>query len=167
MKYLKTQNAPDVKLCSEQAWRLTLASKVWIGPEIHLNFDTSNGADADAKCECSGRSRISPRWGHQLPRVGTNIRFCQNFPKTAWIWKNLDPWWGGRPKFYYVDRPLEWCNGNQRIPSTLQHKRQSEYKAYIWCENSFILASFFKIDMCPLMFVFQKYSHPPQSSYIL
>ena len=30
----------------------------------------------------NGRSRISPRRGRQLPG-GANIRFCQNFPKTA------------------------------------------------------------------------------------
>ena len=24
--------------------------------------------------------------------VGANIRLCQFFPKTAWNWKNLDPW---------------------------------------------------------------------------
>ena len=44
----------------------------------------------------SGGSGISPRRGRQLPRGGgANIRFCQIFPKTAWIWKNLDPQ-GGR-----------------------------------------------------------------------
>ena len=34
---------------------------------------------------CSSGSRISPRWGRQLPGGGggTNIRFCQKFPKTA------------------------------------------------------------------------------------
>ena len=37
---------------------------------------------------------------------GTNIRFCQNFPKTSWNWKNLDPRGDARPKFYYVDPPL-------------------------------------------------------------
>ena len=31
----------------------------------------------------SGGSRISPRRGRQLPGGGANIRFCQNFPKTA------------------------------------------------------------------------------------
>ena len=39
----------------------------------------------------SGGSRISPRRGRQLPRGAANIRFRQNFPKTAWNWKNLDP----------------------------------------------------------------------------
>ena len=39
---------------------------------------------------CSGGSRISLRRGRQLPG-GTNIWFCQIFPKTAWNWKNLDP----------------------------------------------------------------------------
>ena len=43
----------------------------------------------------SGRSRISPRRGRQLPR-GANIRFCQIFPKTAWNWKNLGPQGGMR-----------------------------------------------------------------------
>ena len=55
----------------------------------------------------SGGSRISPRRGRQLPGGGANIQFHQNFPKTAWNWKNLDPQEGGaRPKFYYVDPPL-------------------------------------------------------------
>ena len=45
----------------------------------------------------SGGSRISPKRGLQLPGGGgANIRFCQNFPKTAWNWKNLDPG-GGAP----------------------------------------------------------------------
>ena len=44
----------------------------------------------------SGGSRISPRRGCQLPKGGANIRFCQNFPKTAWNRKNLDPQVGGR-----------------------------------------------------------------------
>ena len=49
-----------------------------------------------------------PEEGAPTPRGGTNIRFCQIFPKTAWNWKNLDPGGGGgaRPKFYYVDLPL-------------------------------------------------------------
>ena len=38
---------------------------------------------------------------------GANIRFCQIFPKTAWNWKNSDPRGGARPKFYYVDPPLQ------------------------------------------------------------
>ena len=32
----------------------------------------------------------TPRGGR-----GANIWFCQNFPKTAWNWKNLDPRGGG------------------------------------------------------------------------
>ena len=31
----------------------------------------------------SGGSRISPRWGRQLPRGGANIQFCHIFPKTG------------------------------------------------------------------------------------
>ena len=39
---------------------------------------------SDAKLtQYSGRSRISPRRGCQLPRGGNNIRFRQNFLKTA------------------------------------------------------------------------------------
>ena len=60
------------------------------------------------------------RGGGANPRVGRgegDIRFCQIFPKTAWKWKfsqklheNERIWIGGqaRPKFYYVDPPLEW-----------------------------------------------------------
>ena len=32
-----------------------------------------------------------PEVGAPTPQGGANIRFCQNFPKTAWNWKNLDP----------------------------------------------------------------------------
>ena len=45
----------------------------------------------------SGGSRISPRWGANSGGGGANIRFCQNFPKTAWNWKNLDPRGGASP----------------------------------------------------------------------
>ena len=51
----------------------------------------------------SGRSRISPRRGQQLPRGVPTY----DFPKTAWNWKNLDPQGGARPNFYYVDPPLQ------------------------------------------------------------
>ena len=36
----------------------------------------------------------------------TNIRFCQNFPKTASNWKNLDPE-GARQKLYYRLIPVQ------------------------------------------------------------
>ena len=42
-----------------------------------------------------------------------NIWFCQNFPKTAWNWKNSDPD-RGRPKFYYVDPPLHYKHQKQK-----------------------------------------------------
>ena len=53
----------------------------------------------------SGRSRISPRRGRQLPRGGANIRFWQIFPKNAWNWKNLGPG-GGCPSCPPLDPPL-------------------------------------------------------------
>ena len=40
---------------------------------------------------CSGRSRISPRWGRQPFKRGANIWFCKILTKNAWNWKNLDP----------------------------------------------------------------------------
>ena len=39
----------------------------------------------------SGGSRIFSMLGRQHSGGRTNIRFCQNFPKTAWNLKNLDP----------------------------------------------------------------------------
>ena len=45
----------------------------------------------------SGGSSISRRRGCQLTKGGTNIWFYQNFPKTAWNWKNLDLGVGARP----------------------------------------------------------------------
>ena len=36
-----------------------------------------------------------PKEGAPTLQGGANIRFCQNFPKTAWNWKNLDPRGGG------------------------------------------------------------------------
>ena len=53
-----------------------------------------------------------PRGGGANSPGGTNIRFWQNFPKTAWNWKNLDPRGDARPKFYYVDPPLGWSFSN-------------------------------------------------------
>ena len=47
-----------------------------------------------------------PRDGSANPGGGggTNIRFCQISPKTAWNWQNFGP--GASPKFYYLDPPL-------------------------------------------------------------
>ena len=47
-----------------------------------------------------------PEEGAPTSRGGANIQFCQNFPKTAWNWKNLDPRGRAHLKFYYVDPPL-------------------------------------------------------------
>ena len=47
-----------------------------------------SGCTLSQNTRISGGSRISLR-------RGANVRFCQNFPKTAWNWKNLGPQ-GGR-----------------------------------------------------------------------
>ena len=45
--------------------------------------------------------------GANSPGGGTNIRFCQIFPKTAWNWKNLGPRGGGRTSLVPpLDLPL-------------------------------------------------------------
>ena len=46
-----------------------------------------------------------PRGTGDQPSGGTNIWFCQIFPKLQENWKNLDPGWRRktRPKFQYVD----------------------------------------------------------------
>ena len=67
-----------------------------------------------------------PRGGGANSPGGHQHTILPKFSKNCMNLKEFGPL-GGRPKFYYVDRPLEWCNGNQRIPSTLQHKRQSEH----------------------------------------
>ena len=76
---------------------LQIMTGLWpIFIDLYNDFDSSIrhtdvGDISVVNVVCCGESRISPRWGHQLSR-GTNIRFCQIFPKTAWNWKNLDPW---------------------------------------------------------------------------
>ena len=47
-----------------------------------------------------------PEEGAPTPQEGANIRFWQNFPKTAWNWKNLG--WGARPLHPPLDQPLPW-----------------------------------------------------------
>ena len=57
----------------------------------------------------SGGSRISPRRGRQLPRGGLQHIIWPNFPKNCMKLKEFGPPGGGggaRPKFYYVDPPL-------------------------------------------------------------
>ena len=77
-----------------------------------LHFDETRMAPKNvvywikSKVNISGGSRI---YGANLRgwSWGANIWFGQNFPKTAWNLKNLDPHGGGaRPKFYHVDPPL-------------------------------------------------------------
>ena len=73
---------------------------------LYANEEIICGISAEGFLLLSGGSRIAPRRGRQLSSGGPNIRFCQNFPKTAWNWKNLDPRGAAHPKFYYVDPPL-------------------------------------------------------------
>ena len=47
-----------------------------------------------------------PEEGAPTPQGGANIRFCQNFPKTAWNWKNLDPQGGRASLTPPLDPPL-------------------------------------------------------------
>ena len=58
--------------------------------------------------ETSGGSRISPRRGRQLSRGGgaPTYDFAKISPKLHEIERIWTPG-GGRPKFYYVDPPLE------------------------------------------------------------
>ena len=53
----------------------------------------------------SGASRIPPRWRN--PPGGANIWFCQNYPKTAWNWTNLDR--RGRASLVLpIDQPMHF-----------------------------------------------------------
>ena len=53
-----------------------------------------------------------PEEGAPTPQGGANIRFCQNFPKTAWNWKNLDPQGRGSASLAPppLDPPLQLTN---------------------------------------------------------
>ena len=56
------------------------------------------------------RIQVLPEEGAPTPCGGVNIRFCQNFPKTAWNRKNLDHRGGGgrtSPCTAPLDPPLE------------------------------------------------------------
>ena len=60
----------------------------------------------------SGGSRISLRRGRQLPRGGRQHTILPNFPKNCMKLKEFGPPGGGaRPKFYYVDPPLQYKIG--------------------------------------------------------
>ena len=72
---------------------------VFLRVVFRIHCQKSMSSVADLGCPRGGGAN-SPGGG------GANIRFCQNFSKTAWNWKNLDPKGGARPKFYYVDPPL-------------------------------------------------------------
>ena len=92
----------------------------------------------------SGGSRISPRRGLQFPRGGTNIRFCQIFPKTAWNWKNLGPPGGGaRPLHPTLDPPMIFAISlmflfhSQRKSKFRGHKTVSTSYSVFFCERSF------------------------------
>ena len=52
----------------------------------------------------SGGSRISPRWGRQLSRGAPTYDFAKISQKLHEIERI---WTEGRPKFYYVDPPLQ------------------------------------------------------------
>ena len=54
----------------------------------------------------SGGSRISPRRGRQLPGGAPTYDFAKISQKTAWKWKNLDPWGGGASLAPPLDPPL-------------------------------------------------------------
>ena len=56
--------------------------------------------------DISGGSRISPRWGRQLPRRAPTYDFGKISQKLHEI-KRIWTWVGARPKFYYVDPPLD------------------------------------------------------------
>ena len=87
-----------------------------------------------------GQWRIQdfPKEGAPTPQGGANIWFCQNFPKTAWNWKNLDR--GGRASkillcrsategykvkqcYYFVVQLFKWlryCNQKSTIEVTIK-----------------------------------------------
>ena len=72
-----------------------------------------------SNAQCSGGSRISPRRGRQLPGGGRQHTILPNFPKNCMKLKEFGPPGGGaRPKFYYVDPPLQCSDGGKRVPTT-------------------------------------------------
>ena len=80
--------------------------------EAMINTGNTEIKKSSLSTMTSGGSRIVPRWG-------ANIRFCQIFPKTAWNWKNLDPWGRAHPS-----RPLRsatddicWISMGSKMPS--------------------------------------------------
>ena len=85
---------------------------------------------------------------------GANIRFCQNFPKTAWNWKNLDPQGGGaRPKFYYVDPPLTCL----AVSHTNHYTRMSS--VLVWGYNWILFMHGWFCPICLIHLIGQKSLH--------
>ena len=57
--------------------------------------------------QISGRSRISPRWGANSPRGAPTYDFAKISQKLHEIERIWTPRGAARPKFYYVDPPLQ------------------------------------------------------------
>ena len=74
-----------------------------------------------------------PEAGRQLSR-GANIRFCQNFPKTAWNWKNLDPREASLAPPLDPPLPLTLFTGHLHHGSHLLHNPGS-YRG--WCSHNY------------------------------
>ena len=77
-------------------WPLNAPWTILIGAEFRTML-----SETCISCHCKAHWTVAdpgfPRgWGANPPG-GANIRFCQNFPKTAWNWKNLDGGGGRRP----------------------------------------------------------------------
>ena len=81
----------------------------------------------------SGGSRISPRWGRQLPGGGgTTYDFAKISPKLNEIERIWTP--GGRPKFYYIDPPLA-SDGQVEISLYLKQLRCHLISIHVACSN--------------------------------
>ena len=91
-------------------------------------------------CKFSGGSRISPRWGRQLSGGGgTNIRFCQKFPKNCMKLKEFGPPPGGLAS---LAPPLKSATGNLlkcetaelcNTNVTIQKNLESTYESHQNC----------------------------------